>query len=308
MKKCSLIYNPVSSGFSNKTLDEVSSVIYNKGYDLNLLESKKAGHVVELVKEANDGYLTISMGGDGTVGEALKGYKEIEQQSYYSHISTGTTNDVAANFGLLKNEPVESAKLILNGNPHKIDTLSVNGESFAYVSCFGFLTNVPYDTKLSLKRRFGKFGYIIRAFSHDLLAKRPNYKIRYTIDGVKNDATCILGAVSNSKAFGGVNIYKDAKIDDGVFEVLFLKDINLKVMLSMIKDYFVKNSIDLSQYSDFLVSVKTDNIEIEFLDLLPVHPIDNDGDRAEFEINENNRYLNYHYDGKVKMLLPNKNL
>lgn len=308
MKKCSVIYNPISSGFNNEILNKVSNLVYDNGYDLTLLESKKAGHVVDLVRKANDGYLTITMGGDGTVGEALKGYKEIEQKSYYSHISTGTTNDVVANFGLLKKDPVKSAELILNGTPHEMDAISVNNESFAYVSCFGFLTNVPYDTKLSLKKRFGKFGYVIRAFSHDLFKKRPNYKIRYTIDGVKTDTSCILGAVSNSQAFGGVNVYKDAKIDDGLFEVLFVKDINLKVMLSLIKDYFGKNSIDLSQYSNFLTSVKTDNVEIEFLEQIPVHPIDNDGDRCELGLDENNRCLDYHYDGKIKMLLPNKKI
>lgn len=308
MKKCSLIYNPVSSGFNENILNGVSNAICNGGYDLNLLESKSAGHVVELVKQANDSDLTISMGGDGTVGEVLKGYKEINQNSYYSHISTGTSNDVAGNFGLLKKDPIKSAELILNGTPHEMDSISVNNEPFAYVSCFGFLTNVPYDTKLSLKRRFGKFGYVIRAFGHDLLKKRPNYKVRYTIDDSKKDIKCILGAISNSKAFGGVDVYKDAKIDDGLFEVLLVKDINFKVMLSLIKDYFTKNYIDLSQYSNFLTSLKTDNINIEFLEDIPVHPIDNDGDRADFILDESNRTLDYHYDGKIKMLLPNSKM
>ena len=36
-------------------------------------------------------------------------------------------------------------------------------------------------------------------------------------------------------------------------------------------DYFGKNSIDLSQYSNFLTSVKTDNVEIEFFDGLLVN-------------------------------------
>ena len=100
MKKCSLIYNPVSSGFNRDKLNIICGLISNRGYNLDVMESKYSGHVVELVKEANAGDLTISMGGDGTVGEAIQGYKGIEQKSYYSHISSGTSNDIAPNFRL----------------------------------------------------------------------------------------------------------------------------------------------------------------------------------------------------------------
>ncbi len=303
MKKCSLIYNPVSSGFSEKTLKEVSNVISNKGYDLDLLESKRSGHVVDLVRAANDSDLTISMGGDGTVGEAIRGYKGIEQNSLYSHISTGTTNDMAANFRLLKDNPVKSAEMILNGNPCGLDIVSVNDEVFAYVSCFGFLTNVPYETSYKLKKNFGNFGYVMRAFSHDMLKKIPKYKISYTIDGIEKDADCILGIVSNSNGFAGIDIYKDVNLEDGLFEVLLVHDINLKSMLKLIREYF-KNSVDLTKYSDMLTMTKTDNLKIEFLDKTPVYPVDNDGDMANFKLDENNRCLQYRYEGKVKMLLP----
>ena len=91
------------------------------------------------------------MGGDGTVGEAIQGYKGIDQKSYYSHISTGTSNDIAPNFNLPKNDPIKSAQLILDGQPCEIDIISSNGKPFGYVSCFGFLTNSPYETSYNLK-------------------------------------------------------------------------------------------------------------------------------------------------------------
>lgn len=307
MKKCSIIYNPVSSGFNKDKLNIICGLISDKGYNLDVMESKYAGHVIELVKKANDGDLTISMGGDGTVGEAIQGYKEIKQNSYYSHISTGTSNDIAANFRLPKNDPIKSIKLILDGKPCEIDIVSVNGKPFGYVSCFGFLTNVPYETSYDLKKRFGKFGYVIRAFNHDLFKKKTKYKISYTVDGITKETDCLLGAVSNSKAFGGVDVYKDALIDDGLFEVLLVKDIDLKTMLKLLKEYLT-NSIDLTKYNDILTSIKTDNLKIEFLDKLPMKPIDNDGDKVDLGLNNNNRCLEYCYDGKLKMLLPNKKI
>lgn len=306
MKKCSLIYNPVSSGFSEKILEEVGNVIYNKGYDLNLLESKFSGHITDLVKQCNDSDLTISMGGDGTVGEAMKGYREIEQKSLYSHISTGTTNDIATNFRLVKNNPLKSAEMIVNGTPCSMDIMSVNDEVFAYVSCFGFLTNVPYETSYKLKKNFGDFGYVMRAFSHDLLRKIPKYKINYTIDGITKENECLLGVVSNSNGFAGIDIYKDINLDDGLFEVLLVHDLDLKTILKLMREYFT-NSVDLTKYNDIITMTKTNNLKIEFIDKTPIHPIDNDGDMAKFNLDENNRCLEYHYDGKIKMLLPKNN-
>lgn len=305
MKKCSLIYNPIATGFDHKRLDIICQLITDKGYNLELLESHHAGHVIELVQKANDSDLTISMGGDGTVRDAIMGYQNIEQHSLYSHIPTGTTNDIASNLRLLKKDPIESTKLILEGSEHKFDIVSVNEEAFAYVSCFGYLAKVPYETSLKLKRIFGKSGYVIRAFTHDLLHKPINYKISYTIDGKKQTTECLFGAISNSKGFGGINIYPRAEIDDGLFEVLFLNELNLKGLGSLIIDYF-KGNIDLDKYSNILTHVVTDNIKIEFEDQIPTYPIDNDGDCANFKLDENSNVLNYHYDGKVKMLLPNK--
>lgn len=305
MKKCSLIYNPIATSFNSKQLDTVCNLIIDKGYTLELLESNYAGHVTELVKEANDSDLTISIGGDGTVRDAIMGYQNITQHSLYSHIPMGTTNDIAANFHLLKKDPIASVKLILGGQENSFDMVSVNGEAFAYVSCFGYLAKVPYETSWKLKRVFGKGGYIIRAFTHDLLHKPVNYKLAYTIDGKTKVTNCLFGAVSNSKGFGGINLYPRAEIDDGVFEVLFLNELNFKCLGSLIIDYF-KGDIDLTKYSRILTHVVTDNIKISFEDKIPVNSIDNDGDRANFCLDEDNNCLDYHYNGKIKMLLPNK--
>lgn len=307
MKKCSLIYNPISTSFNRDNLNFICDLIEKKGYDLKLLESQYSGHVTELVRYANDGDLTLSMGGDGTVRDAIMGYHNIEQHSLYSHIPTGTTNDLAVNFRLLRKDPIKSTKLILDGDEHNFDVVSVNNEAFAYVSCFGYCTKVPYETSLKLKRIFGKGGYIVRAFTHDLLRKPINYKLTYTIDGKAKTTNCLLGAISNSKGFGGINIYPKAEIDDGVFEVLFLNELNFKGLFSLMVDYF-KGNVDISKYSNIVTHVVTDNIKIEFDDKIPDYPIDNDGDRANFDLNANNNCLDYQYNGKVKMLLPNKRL
>ena len=67
-KNCSIIYNPVTSGFKQKKLDEVCHVL-NKKYEVETRKSEVPGHVVELARQSNlDSDLVISYGGDGTFG------------------------------------------------------------------------------------------------------------------------------------------------------------------------------------------------------------------------------------------------
>lgn len=306
MEKCSIIYNPISTGFNLNILNSIAYKFKTKGFKPKLIKSKFAGHVPKIIKSENGNTdLIVTIGGDGTIGEAIQGFQGQKQDSLYSHISTGTANDVCHNFGLNKN-PISSAQLILEGTEQTMDIVTANDYAFGYVSCFGAMTNIPYETKLSLKKYLGKNGYIVSAFPEIiklLTHKIDTYNITYTKDGKTINCNCLLGAVSNSKGFGGIDIYPDANIDDGLFEVMILKNIKKDLIISLVIDYLT-NNINLKNYSDYIDVFKTDNLDICFNGQPPVKPIDNDGDIAPFTLNEDNDTLNFKTNGKVKMLLP----
>ena len=306
MSRCSIIYNPVSTGFNIEDLKHIVKIFEQYNFSVKLIESRRAHHVQSIIPIENDNAdLLVTIGGDGTFGDAIQGFQSCEQNALYSHIATGTSNDICMNFNLDSN-PVCSSILILEGEVKPIDVVSVNNHAFGYVSCFGAFTDVPYRTKLSLKQKFGKNGYLISAVPDifKLLTRNiPMYDISYT----KNDQTintkCLLGAVSNSKGFGSVKIYSDANIDDGIFEVAIIKEINQKLAYSLIRDYF-SNNIHLENYSEFIDVFKTDNIDICFNGNPPIMPIDNDGDKAPFILHEKKDTLSYRVNKKIKMLMP----
>lgn len=306
-KKCSIIYNPVATGLTDSIKSDIVQAVSEKGYECSLIESEFKGHVVELIElENKKSDLILTIGGDGTVSEAFRGFEGIRQKALYSHIPLGTTNDMANNFGIAKLSPKDAVYEILNGDENEIDMVKMNNSSFAYVSAWGILTSVPYRTSNKAKKRFGHAAYVSAAMPElmqKLVGLDKKLNITYEIDGKYYDEKVLLGAVSNSIGFGGVKLYKDAILNDGIFEVILVKDLNTKTVLSLFRDY-LKNNIDLEKYKECFKIIKTDNIEISFNGNPPKYKADNDGEIARYN-SFNLNLLNYEMGKqKLKILIP----
>lgn len=304
VKTCTTIYNPVASNFDNQVLEKIVSSLKAHGIASNVIKSNKAGHVIPLVKKYNETCdLIITMGGDGTVGEAVQGFHGIEQHALYTHLSTGTANDVVANYRLIPGDMPASLEKILNGSVQNMDYMTVNGTPFAYISAFGYVTNVPYATPNSIKRRFGYPGYLM--YSAKELAKGfKKIPLTYTKDGEVKETSVVLAIIANTLRFSGVDIFKNLDLSDGKFEILLLKSVNTKLFGTLMRD-FLSNRVDVESYGDSLEVIHTNESIITFDNQRAKKDLCNDGDRFKIERDEN-LCLHYKIGGQIKMLLPNK--
>ena len=239
MKKiCSIIYNPNSSGVNGtKVIDEMKEIL-NEKYEVKTFESNKSGLGSKYVKEANKiSDLIISIGGDGTFNDIIRGIYNEEQKALLSHIPMGTVNDLGRTFNL-NNNPIESLKRILNGKVTNIDVLTINGVPYGYVAAFGYLTGVSSETPEQLKKALKKSAYILYGGTKAL--KKPEvYNVKYEIDNKEYNVQCILGAFSNSKGFAGIEMYSKFKLNDGKFEVMFIPNISKLEILKALKEVVV---------------------------------------------------------------------
>ena len=138
IKKCEILYNPVSTGFKEKNLNLIAKKIREKGIIPNFEKSMYEGHLIELVKEKDDyNTLILTLGGDGTVSEAYKAYNKINQKGLYAHVPTGTTNDMAKNFSVKYKDADKITEDILNGEISLFDSYKMNDEIVSYTSVFG---------------------------------------------------------------------------------------------------------------------------------------------------------------------------
>ena len=297
MKKCVVVINPTSGhGLNERLAGQIEKVLREFKYNPEIHITEYAGHTEEIVLEA-DCDLLISVGGDGTFYEAMNGNFRREKQLVLSHIPVGTTNDIGHMYGLGK-DIIVNLKEILSGVIKKVDICSINGRSFVYVASFGKFMEIPYETPQKLKHRIGHAAYLMSG-TKEVFKKTPKYDVTYEIDGVKHNGKYTFIIISNANRIAGINnFYRDMKLDDHKFEVMFCSIGNLA---KLARAFYALKTGDISFISG-VECYKTDNIAITFNGKMKPWCLDGEKYEAKtthFEVNT---------DKSVKMLIPRKNV
>ncbi len=263
MKKCAVIYNPYSGKKSKeKFLDKFLKILTDKGYDPVLYHSKYKGHIIELVRDlSDDTLLVISLGGDGTFNEAMRGNFRRKKRLVLSHIPVGTTNDVGKMFGYGK-DIFKNLEMLLDGEVRKIDVCTINKEPFVYVAGFGKFMNIPYETSRNSKKKLGYLAYAINIFK-DFFRFIRMHDITYVVDKEEYNGLYSFMIASNATRIAGFsNVFHDVKLDDTKFEILFC---NIRQRKHIIKTLYYLRKTDITHVPGFYFH-KTDKLKIKVND------------------------------------------
>lgn len=298
MKKCVVICNIHSGkGIKKKTLDKFEEILRDNDYDVETFITKYQGHAKEIIQQIVYADLVISLGGDGTFNEVMTGNFKRKERLLLSHIPLGTTNDIGKMFGLNKNV-LNNLKLVLDGKVKNLDICTINNRPFVYVAGFGKFMNVPYETSSKLKKKMGYLAYLINGIKNFISRTRLS-ELSYTIDGKTYSGLFSFMIVSSATRIAGINnIFKNVKLDDNQFEVLFC---NLTKKKDIIKSLYYLKTSDITQVPGFYFH-KTNNLKIKFKG--KIKPWCVDGEKYDTKTKE----YNIKVVRDVKMLLPKKEL
>ena len=245
MKKCVIIYNPNSGkGKVKDNLVDIVNLINSYDYDVEVIATKYKGHAINIVKDIDSNVdLVMSFGGDGTFNEVMRGNFLRRKKIVLAHIPVGTTNDIGAMFGYGKNI-LRNVKLTLDGEVKEMDICTINGPPFIYVAGFGKYMDISYDTPRDNKKKFGYLAYIGEGIK-EFFTKTKMYDITYNVNGEEYRGLFSLVIISSANHIAGVsNIYKDIKLNDDRFEVLFC---NIKKKKDLIKSLYFLTKYDASK-------------------------------------------------------------
>lgn len=299
MKKCVVLYNN-HSGKKNKYnyIESFKKILIDHNYDVELIESKYKAHIVDIVKELNDDIdLVISVGGDGTFNEAMRGNFQRKKRLVLAHIPMGTTNDVGKMFGYGK-DPINNINSLMDGVVKKIDICTINNIPFIYVAGFGKFMNIPYETKRKSKKRFGYLAYVLNGVKS--FFKFTNmYDITYEINGESYSGLYSFLVITNATRIAGVKIYDDIKLDDDRFEILFC---NIKKRKDIIKSLIRLRKTDITHVPGFYFH-KTNHLKIAVNKEINL-PWCLDGEKFDLDDNE----IEIKIDSDTKIMLPKKNI
>src|SRR5215204_1046707 len=198
-------------------LPELRRVLEAEGVENPLwYEVPKAKKATEQVQRALDegAERVFAWGGDGTVRrciDALAG-----SDASLAVLPAGTANLFATNLGIP--EDIERAVAIgLRGDRRRLDVGRFEQERFAVMAGAGFDAAMIRDAD-DLKARVGRAAYL---WSGTRNLRGESFEAEITVDGAEwyeGTATCILlGNLGD--IFGGVDLFPDARPDDGVLEL-----------------------------------------------------------------------------------------
>jgi diacylglycerol kinase (ATP) len=157
-----LIANPIAARTSNNTRQRVVEFLARAGWQVEAAVTASAGDAREMAREGvASGVDAIAVfGGDGTTMQAVAGM--LGSQVPLVLIPGGTGNLLAGNLRLPSN-PIQAARVLLNGRRRVIDLGRValpDGEHYFGVACgAGVDAQVMGQTKLADKRRWGIGAY-----------------------------------------------------------------------------------------------------------------------------------------------------
>ena len=265
MKKALVIHNPNSGKRRNvyNILKKSKDLFLKYGFEYNYIATKYKGHAKKIVKELENIDLVISVGGDGTFNEIVSGNILRDKKLVLSHIPIGTTNDLRSLFGLCK-DIRKNIEIILSGDDRQIDICMLNNNPFVYVSGFGKFINLSYETSSKSKAKYGYLAYLVSGVK-DFFKESYMYEIEFTINGVTKRGKYSLGVISNANRIAGINnFYKDVKLDDDTFEVLFC---SIRKRSDLLKSLFRLGITDITKVNGVEL-YKTNKIKIKFLNKL----------------------------------------
>lgn len=299
MKTCTLICNKESGkGIKGTKIDEIIKRIEKYNYKANIFYTEKAGDAKEYVKNMEKVDLVLSIGGDGTFNEIVTGNYLRKEKLILSHIPVGTTNDLGHMLGLNKNI-LKNVEKILEGEVKQVDLGLINNQPFAYVAGFGKFINVPYETSRKLKKKLGHMAYLINGVK-EFFHVTKLYEVEYRLNGEVYHGYYSLILISNANRIAGFNnIYRDVKLNDDQFEIMFC---NITRRKDLVKTLMILMRTGITNVPGIYCHTANE-IDITFKDSEKTYWTI-DGEKLKDDVN----HYKITIDKNLRMLLPKKNI
>jgi diacylglycerol kinase (ATP) len=216
------------------------------------VEDPGAGQARQALEAGVD--VVIAAGGDGTVrcvAEVLAG-----TGTPMGLVPLGTGNLLARNLGVDISDPISACYDVLNGTEKSVDVVkaSVNrsGEAqvFLVMAGLGYDAAIMADTVDVLKDRMGWLAYVEAG-----IRKLPGKPVRaaISVDGgapVRRRIRSVM--IGNcGRIMGGIEIFPEAKVDDGVLDLLILAPRGRLGWLGVVAGIFGRNKSETESVEYF---------------------------------------------------------
>lgn len=253
ISKILFVVNPTAGNTDKEPLiDFVSQSLEKQGIKLHIYkttgdEDKKS--IAALLKKKSFDRVLVA-GGDGTVQKMAS--LLIDLQIPMGIFPEGSANGLAYNLNLPDTHE-EQLEVALFGKILNLDVLKMNENLCIHIADFGVNAELVKNFEEGSIR--GKLGYVLKSIPTLLNTEYPfDFEIKANGTLLKKEGAVL--AIANALQYGtGATINPDGKMDDGKFEIIIFKNLNV---IGIIKTLTNKNILD----PDFAEVISTDQAEI----------------------------------------------
>lgn len=245
-KRLLLIVNPCSGkGKIKSFLLKVVEIFSSADYFVTVYPTKARGDATAKVETLQNGQydLFVVCGGDGTLNEVITGMMRAKIDCPVGYIPCGTLNEWSSGLGISRSIP-QAAKDILTGKELPLDIGRFGNRFFAYTASFGAFTSASYSAPQDIKNVFGQATYFFEGLK-SLGSIKPLH-LKFEAEGREIEGDFLFGAVSNSMSVGGILKFDEnaVKLNDGLFEVLLIKNPSNILKLQPMIDGILRQELD----------------------------------------------------------------
>lgn len=259
------IVNPIAGGkdHTDEVRAKVEEAFKNRDAQFEVYVTKAPMDATDKIRheaESGEHIHVYACGGDGTFNECACGAAKLPNVAVCP-LPVGTGNDFCRMFGEEQNL-FRDIDALIEGSEAPIDLIDCNGRYSANICSVGIDARIGTSVhKYSgLPLIGGAGGYVVSAIVN--MFKGISQHMRVISDDFEADGKHSLICVCNGRFYGGgFNPCTYAMPNDGILDILVVKQVSLPTFAALIKKY---SNGRADEFIKYVTHLRTDNIEIDF--------------------------------------------
>lgn len=254
--KLLLVINPISGGSEkDKMTQDIENIVLNQPTTLETYQTTgddDAKHIKDIVEKKSIDRILVA-GGDGTIQLVSKAVLKLNIP--LGLIPSGSANGLASNFNI-PDDLEQQVKIALGNNFINMDVISVNNHLCLHIADMGINAHLIKNYENSSMR--GKLGYALQTIPTLIESDLPYlFSIELNDELIQKEGIMI--AIANANQFGtGAIINPDGKMNDGIFEVLIFKKMNIIDILKTLSDTAERDPEFVESFATKKVTIHSD--------------------------------------------------
>ncbi len=262
VQKILLVVNPVSGDIDKRNfVDEIESFSKELNFSYRVYytvgkKKKDISHITELIRRHSPDKV-VAAGGDGTCN--MIGGILLNSGVAMGIVPAGSANGLAKELGI-PSRLNDAWEVIIHGERKKMDVLLVNEKHISlHLSDIGLNAQIVENFEKGNIR--GLLGYA-RHFARELFTSAP-LKFKVVLDQKIIYKKAYMAVIANASQYGtGAVVNPKGEIDDGYFELLFIRPYTILQLLKMMVSFFTK-PVRSMNYMDTYKCRKVDIFNLE---------------------------------------------